>query len=351
MKLLNLLPILGYLLAHPLFAANADPQREIFAVVSAEAIESFRLETRGGKVRIVQSQDDSIHVHVLLSTKIKQNEEAVQSLERIQIIDEVQGSRWAWRTDLNGMEAEWLAKVVEVHYEIAAPPRIAMEIVQRYGDLSIADWDSPVWLDIRWGNISAGCLAGDGSRLDMQFASADIACLGNATVDLTAGKLALASVNRLNLRSKGAEVKIFQAGEVDIQAHVGEYHLKKVTELRGMLTSSQLKIDTLLYQGDLSVSLMIGTEIGLSETAEKLALTADLASVTVHYPKGKLVSLDLEARRNDLVSIEIPDLPREESLPNEKVRFRSDYASARSAEPTLELLIQSKRGKVNILQR
>ncbi|MDP5168835.1 MAG: hypothetical protein NWR72_01205 [Bacteroidia bacterium] len=352
MKLLNSFLSLMLLLAGATAtrAEAQDPQREIIAVAPAASFSTFRLEAKGGEVRVNTTTSDSIKVHVLLTIDGIREEEAINRLERIGILDEVKGDRWEWKTDLDGMEIEYLTRLIDITYEIDLPGNIVMEIVQRNGDLTIGNRTAPVWLDVRWGNLSAGCLSGESNRIDLQFAGADIACLGNAEVDLVAGKLSIAEVNDLSLRSKGAEVEVFHANAVDIQAHAGEYHFRKAASISGTMTSSRLDVDTLTEEGDLDLSLMAGAEVGLSDLAQRLKITADLAPVTVSYPKARTVSLDLEARKDDLASIEVDGLPEAESLPDNKVRYHSDWAVARSANPALQIDIRSKRGRVKIIK-
>ncbi len=175
-----------------------------------------------------------------------------------------------------------------------------------------------------------------------------MACLGDAEIDLVGSSFQLGRVNNCIIRSKGADVDIFKAGDVDIQAHAGDYHFNKATQISGSFTSSQLRIDTLLQKGNLDLTFMLRTDVGLAEAAESLEVETDMAPLSIVYPGERSLAIDLEGRREDLRQIDIDGIPEAESLPDNKVRYRSDYSAARSAAPPLRLKIRSKRGRVSI---
>lgn len=349
MKPLNLFFLL--IMIFPAFIAqaqNEDPYREIFAIVSSEDIHSFRLDARGGDIRFTASEDDSIRVEVRMTISTIPDDEAKARLMRVNILDDVVDGRWEWRTDLDGMDIEWITRIIEIDYNIFLPEHIAMELTHRNGDVTISDRSAPVWVDLTIGSLSAGCLSADGNRIDVSFGKADIACLGESKVDINGGKLRIANASNLSLRGKGAEVYVMKADEVDIKAHAGEYHFRHIESIEGSLTSSHLEVDTLMRRGEMDLTLMVGAEFGLMAETESLDLEADMTPVNIRYPEARTVALDLEARRDDLSRIDIPGLPEAESLPDNQIRYRSDWSVARSAERPLELTVHSKRGRVMI---
>ncbi len=329
-------------------AQNDDPYREIFAIVSAEDITSFRLDARGGDIRFNPSGDDSIRVEVRMTISTIPDEEAKARLMRVNILDDVVDGRWEWRTDLDGMDIEWITRIIEIDYTVFLPEHIALEVTHRNGDVTISDRTAPVWVDLTIGSLSAGCLEADGNRIDVSFGKADIACLGESKVDINGGKLRIAHASDISLRGKGAEVYVMKAGNVDIKGHAGEYHFRHVHAIEGTLTSSHLEVDTLMKKGELDLTLMVGAEFGLMPETESLELVADMTPLNISYPETRVVALDLEARRDDLSRIDIPGLPEAENLPDNQIRYRSDWSVARSAERPLELTVHSKRGRVMI---
>lgn len=349
MKLHKFMFILAVLISPcVLHAQDQDPYREIFAIVSAEDITSFRLDARGGDIRFNPSIDDSIRVEVRMTISTIPDEEATNRLMRVQILDDVVDGRWEWSTDLDGMDIEWLTRIIEIDYNIFIPEHIALEVTHRNGDITISNREAPVWIDLTIGSLSAGCLKADGNRIDVSLGKADIACLGDSKLDISGGKLRVADAGNITLRGKGAEVYLMKAGEVDIKAHAGEYHFRHLNSIEGSLTSSHLEVDTLMYKGELDLTLMVGAEFGLMAETESLDLEADMTPLNISYPDDRTVALDLEARKDDLSRIDIPGLPEAESLPDNQVRYRSDWSVARSAERPLELTVHSKRGRVMI---
>ena len=331
--------------------AQEDPFREIFAVAPADELSVFRVEARGGEVRINPAEDDSIRVEVKMTMNTIPDDEAESRLRRIRIEDEIVGERWNWNTNLDGMDIEWMTRIIEIEYQIYLPSHIALEVVQSNGDITVADMEAPVWIELTLGSLSGGCLSSSDNRIDVTFGKANLRCIGDAKVDLSGARFTVGSANDLKLRSKGADVSILEVGNVDIQAHAGEYRFRRATSIEGALTSSRIDIDTLLQKGELDLTLMLGAEFGLMEETESLELEADMTPLSVIYPGERPVALDLEARRDDLHRIDLPGLPEEEDLPDNKIRYRSDWSVARSEDPPLELTIHSKRGKVEIRKK
>ena len=348
MKLPDFLLFLGLALPLAAGAQETKPFRELTAVAPAVDFTSFRLEAKGGEVRINSATDDSIRVEVRMTMKAIPDEEAERRLERIQILDTIAEGRWSWRTDLDGMELEWLARLLDIRYEVFLPASLPLEVVQRNGNLVVGDREAPVWIDLRFGDLSAGCFSANGNRVEVQFGEASLACMGKGELTLTAGSCWLGEARSLKLRASGAEFRAQHLDQWTIEAHAGQYKADYVGLLSGRMTSSQLTVDTLDKEGDLTLTLMANSYVGLSANAQALNIDADLAPLRIRYPEGRLLDLDLEGKAHDLAELDIDNLPKPESLPDDKLRYRSQWGEARTAEVPLRIQVRTRAGKVRI---
>ncbi len=283
-------------------------------------IEELVLSTSRGKIEITQSEGEEIAVCAEIRVNAKSEVKADEMLELIQIT-ETQADRYLNIETLFGKDAgfaSFLSGVsVNIDYSVNLPKGIKLRLITTDADVFLGNFSGELNADLRNGDFKAAELKGGEVYVKQEkgdFSVEEVAALTgefkNCTLQIgTGGQLRLTtnscdgqftSLDKLNVRSSGGNLKIGDVEELTGSSSFTKYEIQDLADI----------LDMDMKWGEMNIRhiQLLFSEIRLKGSFTKTGLT---------FPKE--AGYHLELKRNKSLKLDLPaDLQLDEQPSGER---------------------------------
>ncbi len=318
----------GFLLADEL--KRKEFTKEISKVFSMNKNGEFILQNKHGKVDIKTWNKSSVKVDVLILVQAKDEENAAEVFERINIdisnddnfvkaitrIESKKKSGWGWNTSTwNDDKSDF-----EINYEVFLPNTATINITNKYGDAFIAKTDGLVNANIGYGNIrfeevnntlNLKLSYGDASvnyaeeiKSEIKYSKFRINKTGDADINTKYSNINLGEINSLRSTTKYDEYNIEKVNIFRTEGNYGKFKINSVNEFISEAKYTDYIIRNLNKEADIILNYGLVEIENISPDFEDIRMNGSY--VNFHIENTPEVPYRLEASAS-YGSLELPE--------------------------------------------
>lgn len=207
---------------------KAKPYTKSYTISSADKVQ---IENTFGKVVVNTWAKNEVKVDVEVKADADNDADAQKLLDRVNIRDSKEGDVVAFKTDIEKNEEDnnwgsWgdsgdshIRRVV-INYTVYMPAKNALNIANKFGNVTIPDMSGKVTLDLKFGSLAAQQLSNPLNDISIKFGDATIATLNSDEFTIAYGtaKIGLADKLKAKVSFAGLDVnKLTSSGDVTLK--------------------------------------------------------------------------------------------------------------------------------------
>ncbi|MDZ7607260.1 MAG: hypothetical protein U5K79_17135 [Cyclobacteriaceae bacterium] len=250
---------------------------------------------------------------------------------------------------VNDYSASLLSKhKLQVNYEITVPENTAsISIVNRFGDVHIADMNARLDLTVSHGNLRLNDV-GQFSRINVSYGKARIHSIDEASVDLKGAELDLDKAGKLTLTSSTSTALIGSVDFAELTSTNDKITIESVREISGTVNFTSMQIYFLEEAIRLNQSYGDVTIKNIQPTFRDIRLNGKSTDYQINFQKSTAFDLRINTRDDKL---QLPDFPGkvQKRYLDEKSKFIEVSGYVGAANSGRNVSIDAQSGLVKLV--
>ncbi|MBC7913045.1 MAG: hypothetical protein H7Y07_02885 [Pyrinomonadaceae bacterium] len=272
-----------------------EKSKIINKLYSGDSFEKLILNNQFGNINVITSSKNEIRVQVEIKAFESSDSRAQNLLDNVSINESKQGKSIGLSTDIlrEGSQNWWVRKSgnqedrrgVQINYTVYIPAKKALDITNRYGAITLPDFDGITTIYSSYGSLKAQHLSNAQNKIKVAYGSADIKQLNAGNIDIAYGSLNLGSADKLS-----ASIK-YSSGKIGRLTGDGDFDLKYCGGFKlANIDSKNLNVDaeysTVSFQFIPEASLAFDVTVNYCEFSSKNSNTSILSKPNNDNAKG-----------------------------------------------------------------
>jgi hypothetical protein len=207
---------------------TVEKSKTIIKTSTLNSSDKLILDNQFGNIVINTSSDNQVRVQIEIKAFEGSEQKAQELLENVKIsegrqagflsfktsIDREGSSGWWGTRKTNGKEER---RGVQVNYTISMPVKNQLDVRNKYGSVTIPDFDGVVTMNVKYGSVKTGRLNNTSNSITVEYGSANIGALRASRLEVSYGSLVLGAASKLNAQVHYSSAKIGKlSGDVDL---------------------------------------------------------------------------------------------------------------------------------------
>lgn len=243
----------------------------------------LRVDNRFGNITVTHWNEKKVSIHVVIESKAKSEQQARESIERVdisakQVNNEVIAITTLKEKNGNRYTKEQLA----IHYYIKIPSKLKIDLMQKYGNIILPEEnDGTSTLNVKYGNIQAGNFTAP-LNLEAKYGNVNIGSVARANLDVGyCGNVVLLNASDLQVDAKYSNLDVQNIDKLSLENKYGNIKTAKVKN-----ASIEVKYGGVTL-GEVQQSLMMeisysSGKINLASNFQRVAIEARYGNVNLY---------------------------------------------------------------------
>jgi len=285
----------------------------------------IEITNKYGNVHIIPWEKDSVQFNIELLVKGTKDSKVDKSYDYIefdfkntkyyviaQTLFAGKSSFWSDVSDLTGAIFNSSTKT-KIDYTVKVPANVKLKIMNKYGNIYIADHTGELEIDLSNGDLKAHHLSGNTS-ITNEFGNTNIRQIDEGILNISYGEVEITEAENLSIESKSARFDIEKVNNLNINSRRDKFYLQDAGQVHGSLNFTLLEIDLLTQK--LNVTAKYGdVEVkSFSDNVSSFYTDAENADIILHFPDKKQYKIEatVDVKTEVLYSADIRNIASKE---------------------------------------
>lgn len=297
LALITLSPVWGQ-------AKNAEHTKEFHKSYKVGAKHTLQVENRFGSVNISSWDKLEVKVDVEIMVEMGNDKKAQELLESIEIKVR-EGSDLLQIKTFMGDDKQTVnlngKRDMEINYEIKLPKSLALELRNKFGDITLDELEGRAEIELQFGSAKIGSLRHEQNELTFKFSDPVIIDeIGGGDLKLKFSKLELGSSGSLNFDSQMSSSNIGKTKGARMKVSYGSLDLESITDLQLTASMSAITVEELLEGGVIDVQYGKLSIEKLAQSFKGLEISGSFTPISIETEEGSAFVLDANTSMSNL---------------------------------------------------
>lgn len=309
--------------------STAEESKKIIKNYHVSTKDKLFIENKFGNIVIRTWNKEEIHVEITIKATNATSEKALEQIKKVAINEKQLSGLIELRTDYPKQMSTKNGKCsLTVDYLIQMPAGNPLQVLNRFGDVDLEDYMGPLFVDVKFGELRAGCLKNSNNDLNISYGSASM-------THFEGGKV----------HAKYSSFKAAKVGSMELEHGFGSLDLGESNSLLATISYSDVKIAKLNESSVFTVKFLGNFKIGdLSPTVQKLAISASYSPIEINLGENNNCSFEVHTSYSDFKSnSKLTSLKEEDE---ERYGLKKSYSGKIGKGDGGKILISSNFGTV-----
>ncbi len=208
----------------------------------AGEIETLEIVNKFGEVKVSDKGGAMVTIEVVVTAEGSESR-AKDILDDISVSFGQQGSKATAETQIASNFKS--RSKFSIDYTVNIPADRNLNITNKFGNVVVQKLTGKGLFDIGYGNLTAGQLEGEGTRLDLAYGKADVESMKDARISLSYSRMFMKSAGNVTLESKYSTLNIDKMTSIKVSSKYDTFNFGTLTALEGDSKFSNYKIATI----------------------------------------------------------------------------------------------------------
>jgi hypothetical protein len=321
------------------------------------------LDNRHGDITYAVWDRNEVKINVLIEVDASGEDRAKQTFDRINIDFGASPSLVSAKTEItNANSGGWWGSSdcsFTINYTVTAPRAWNINFTNGYGDVRVPDLQGDARLDVRYGNLYGGAIAGN-TELSVAYGKGHLRSVQNLDAIFKYAKVEIGTARVANINSKYSEASIRRLDLLELDSQYDKFVMGSVKEFINSGRYDDFRIDSawsvkldsrytdlkLNYLGTrAALEMRYGDAVigSTSASIKDIDIDGEYTDVTIRLHSSLQYALEAKGRYTDI------DLPRKMTVVRkEQSGSTTNYSGHSGANPKARLVLAASYGSIDV---
>jgi len=299
MKRSILIAAIAVLQVLPVFAARTNwitKEKKVHRQFTVQATDQLAIDNTFGDIQINTWDKNEITVDITIVAKSRSEAQSQDMLDHVEL--EEKGANTHRISFFSAIESGFqVSNGDELHtkYIVYMPRRNNVEIVSKFGNVTIPDMDGSVDLETSFGTLKIARLNGAENKIKHMFGVATISYIEGGKVKMEHGTLTVDKIKSVKMDNSFSKVEIGSAQNLDMAHKYGSLNIGSVGSIDGYVNHSAMEIEHLLKKADLGLNYSESAAIkSIGPDAENIKICVGYGSLECYFSAETDLAIDVK---------------------------------------------------------
>ena len=290
------------------FQGKADERKKTYEKkISKGDLEELIIDNVYGQIEIEQHDREELEILAEMKITAKTASKADEMLELVQVIETPIGRNLQLKTQL-GKEmgvAQFLTGIsANIDYKVKIPKGLKLRLIVADGNVYVGDFEGEINVDIQNGDFKAMALKDGEINIKQnkgRFSASEVAALNgdfkNCTIEIEIG-------DQLNLTTQACEGRLTSIEKLNVRSSGGEMKIGDIEDLIGSSSFTKYEIQDLANLLDMDMKMGEMNIRNVQLLFSEVRLKGSFTKVGLTFPQG--AGYKLELKRNKSLKMNLP---------------------------------------------
>lgn len=223
-------------------------KKEINKTYTAGSNDQLKVDNSFGNITISHWNKNEVAIQVLIETEARNEQQAQQELERIDIQTHKSGNTISAITKFRNSKSNKNTKIT-VDYFITLPAGLTLDLKQSFGNINLPQKNQGITtLDVQYGNIKAGSFTKK-VKIKAQYSNIELQDVNQLNMDVSyCGDVSVGNGEKVSLKASYSNATFQKVTEIDVDKMYGKLQIKQAENVSMDVKYSDTTIDYLTNQ-------------------------------------------------------------------------------------------------------
>lgn len=287
----------------PAWGDQFAKEKKISKHYTISASDKLSIENTYGEVTINTWDKNEITVDINIKVKTNSESKTQDLLDDIEIEESRKSNAIIFRTNVDkstnvgttiinhGHFSKMVNTEISIDYTVNMPRRNNLDLTNKFGNVSIDDFEGNLSLALEYGKLKTQKLSGTENDIKVKFGSVDITSIENGKLDISYSKLTIDKAQKIDVKSSFEKTIINSVKQLKINQRYGNLNIGSVETLSGSVEFAGMDIDKLSKSADMElkyVSKAVFSSIGAD--VDIFDVNASFGSISCKFENGVSLS-------------------------------------------------------------
>jgi hypothetical protein len=310
---------------YSIYGQTVEKSRTIKKTFKVEPGTEIEITNKYGNIHLIPWEKDSVQFNIELLVKGTKDSKVDKSYDFIEfdfktteyyIIAQTlfagKSSFWSDVSDLTGTIFNSSTKT-KIDYTVYLPANARLKIMNKYGNIYIADHAGAIDIDLSNGDLKAHNLSGNTS-IKTEFGNTNIWQIDEGNLNISYGEVEIAEAENLTIESKSTRFDIDQVNNLSLNSRRDKFYLKEAGYVNGTINFTTIEMDQLSQKINLSAKYGNVEVKSFSDKVSSFYIDAENADIILHFTDNKQYKIEatVDVKTEVLYSADIKNITSKE---------------------------------------
>ncbi len=280
-------------------AQNIEKTKQIIKSYTATSDKCLSIENKFGKVHVNTTDSREIKVEITMIAKASTESRAQTILDALDVeINE--GSPInpmapiSFKTTIDDLNMS--NNRFEVNYLVSIPKNITFNLVNKFGDIYMADHTGNLTLESGYGNLIAKSISGK-AYIEVGYGSATIAYCNQGTIKIKYSNMTMENCSDITLENSFSNSTIREARNIVVDNKYSKLNIGKIGSLEGNSAYSGIKIGSLSNNFNMIIKYNDDVEINqIAEGFKSININGQFSNCDLQFVSNNSYDFDVNIK-------------------------------------------------------
>ena len=270
-------------------------------------IEELVLSTSQGKIEITQSEEKEIVIYAEIRVNAKSAVKADEMLELIQIVETPTDRYLNIETQFGkdmGLTSFLSGISVKVNYKVNIPKGIKLRLITTDGNIYLGNFSGELNADLRNGDFKAAGLKGGEVYIKQEKGNFSVEEVAALTGEFKNCTLQIGSGDQLRLTTNSCDGQLHSIDKLNVRSSGGNLKIGDIEELTGSSSFTKYEVQDLANILDMDMKWGEMNIRNIQLMFSEIRLKGSFTKVGLSFPKE--AGYHLELKRNKSLKLDLP---------------------------------------------
>jgi hypothetical protein len=343
-----------------IFGQTVEKSRTVKKTFKVEPGTEIEITNKYGNIHLIPWEKDSVQFNIVLLVKGTKDSKVDKSYDFIEfdfkttkyyIIAQTlfagKSSFWCDVSDLTGAIFNSSTKT-KIDYTVYLPASAKLKIMNKYGNIYIADHTGTLDIDLSNGDLKAHNLSGNTS-IKTEFGNTNIWQIENGNLNISYGEVEITEAENLTIESKSARFDMDKVNNLSLNSRRDKFYIHDAGYLHGTINFSLVEID--LLNQKLNITAKYGdVEVkNFSDKVSSFYVDSENADIILHFTDDKQYKIEatVDSKTEVMYSAGIENITSND-LEGEEEQIEVKCHIGNKNSIILPIHMQSKGGSISL---
>jgi len=261
-------------------SAGKEYTREVVKDFTVDSLSSLSIDNKYGNIRIVEGGNGKISFKIEITGKGHTAELAKQYAETVSIVLKKTDNKISAVTKMASLSCNNCGRTV--NYTVVVPKDVAMNLVNKYGNIFLNDAIKPLTVNVKYGNITANSV--DVAKIEIKYGTTELASCKDAAIETAYGTVKIGSAGKLAINSKYDKITL---GTVSYLTLSTDYTNVGIDKINKRFVCSNIKY------GNITIN-------NVAADFQQIKISAKYSNTRIAFTKQHSFKANLSAKYGDI---------------------------------------------------